>query len=757
MMSIAVCVVVAGIIGAAVQARARVFLAQYLFFLRYPILLGAALVVGPILAVTAGKSLVGNLFVLEGPQLGAVTAMAYFAAGTICYTFNLLFALTPDRTGLPFFRPAGEGALNVERQRKWAMQLGEHHEIVSLLLMAPLAVVLVVYTAQPWYVALAWAALGPLVAAIVRRILGKYLVESWKHRAAGIESRLGGFGRRSSFVRWIASTFKDGFGKGDGSPYEWQQRAFLFFLVTAVVYASGYVVMECHIAGREVASFIPVLVYLILLAILFGWVLAFLSFYFDKFRVPALAPLALSWLLSYGCQDDHYFSLRNGSAGAATIKECSLTPDRAAEAWSQRNQRAGRKPTMVVVAASGGGISASMWTARVLTALSNPKEKDGIGPDFARSIALISSASGGGVGAAYFVDAYDPDTSFDEANLGRVLTAAGDSSLSDTAYAIAYHDVSRVLLPVGGGSRDRGWALEHSWNRWLTHHPTLGGWRKGVQDGWRPTHIFNVTIAETGEPLLLGPFDCPTGTCATPDTEWRAQSLSNLYGGGCDLEVATAARLSATFPWVTPVSRAPVWASRGEHMADGGYYDNFGVVAAIEWLTNVHARRPLSELVEKVIFVQIRASKDERRVENREEPWLYAVFGPLLTLSNVRTTSQRNHNDAELIGLKSSFAMQRVPVPLETVEFELDQEAPLSWHLTDAEKRVITGAWEDVAPSREKLKCLWDQLPENWVAKCHTRSPVALDNPAGPAALLAQAKDAAHDQSVKPGAAAKKK
>jgi hypothetical protein len=53
----------------------------------------------------------------------------------------------------------------------------------------------------------------------------------------------------------------------------------------------------------------------------------------------------------------------------------------------------------VVVAASGGGITASLWTARVLTALQGE-----VGTDFTRSIRLISSVSGGSVGTMYFLD-----------------------------------------------------------------------------------------------------------------------------------------------------------------------------------------------------------------------------------------------------------------------------------------------------------------------------------------------------------------
>ncbi|HEX3698402.1 MAG TPA: hypothetical protein VH374_23720 [Polyangia bacterium] len=61
---------------------------------------------------------------------------------------------------------------------------------------------------------------------------------------------------------------------------------------------------------------------------------------------------------------------------------------------------------------------------------------------------------------------------------------------------------------------------------------TLERWREGVSAGWRPTQILNVTIAETGERLLLGAIDCPTHACAQGGASWRGQSMLDLYGAG---------------------------------------------------------------------------------------------------------------------------------------------------------------------------------------------------------------------------------
>ncbi|HEY2902107.1 MAG TPA: hypothetical protein VGL59_16110 [Polyangia bacterium] len=760
------------------------FLVQYLFFLRYPVLLAAALMTGPVLAVTAGREMVGNLFFLDARGIAVVMGLGLFAASTVVYTFNLIFALGHARTRLPFFRPpsgSGHGHAHLDRQHAFAQRLAQFHFGVTAAVMLPLAVVLVTRCTEGAFWGGCGVVLGVAVAVVLswlgsrevaQRLKAAFawsrrIVQGWLGPVDGRpRTRRAGSSRRprlrSGVLRWLATTFEDGYQSGGNDEKRWHARALFFFALSLALYVVGYFAVGESFASRDrlLADAIPALAYLLVLVMVFGWLLPSLSFYFDKFRVPPVLMLILAWTFSYtfGAKD-HYFTLSRlaraaPSSSAVAAPDCPLTPAKAAEAWAARNARpGGRKPTMVVVAASGGGITASLWTARVLTALASPRE--GLGPDFARAITLVSSASGGGLGAAYFVDGYGADKppAFDDDTRARIVEDAGASSLHDTAFAMAYSDLFRVLVPflVRPDFPDRGAALENSWRRRLSRPDlTLEHWREGVSAGWRPTQIFNVTIAETGERLLLGPIDCPTHACAQGGASWRGQSMLDLYGAGRDIPVVTAARLSATFPWVTPLSRAPD-GNTGYHLADGGYYDNFGVVTAIEWLTSVHAAHNLADLVDKVLLVQIRASEDRRQEPARGRGWFYATLGPLVTLVNVSTTSQRNHNDAQLIGLKALLGQQEVP--LETVEFELDIKSPLSWHLTEREKTRITAQWSrspGIAAKREKLACLWKNPAARWFDECHTDPPIDLQSQKGPAQLFKQVESAAAQAVSKP-------
>jgi hypothetical protein len=300
-------------------------------------------------------------------------------------------------------------------------------------------------------------------------------------------------------------------------------------------------------------------------------------------------------------------------------------------------------------------------------------------------------------------------------------------------------------------SPDRGWALESVWRKHMRQkYSNLNTWRAGVAAGWLPTQIFNATIAETGERLLLTPIDCPTMACGKDEARWRARSFPDLKAKG-DLDVATAARLSATFPWVSPLARQP-GADGGYHIADGGYYDNFGVITVLEWLSRVRAHVDLPKLVSKVILVQIRAESTCVPRPRKNSGWVYATVGPLVTMLNVRTTSQRNSNEAAIAALKALLVKAEPAVNFETVSFELAKDSPLSWHLSGNERTQIKNEWDGDVIKREraKLACLWRTSPEQWTQACGTSAPVNLSNTNAAAQVFEAAHQAAANPIVEP-------
>src|SRR5438046_1015162 len=75
--------------------------------------------------------------------------------------------------------------------------------------------------------------------------------------------------------------------------------------------------------------------------------------------------------------------------------------------------------------------------------------------------------------------------------------------------------------------------------------------------------------------------------------------------------------------------------------ADGGYYDNTGVLAVLPWLKEGLPAYRDQVPNGKVVIVQLEAfgESPDRRV-GRRTGWIMDTIGTLMTLMNVRTSSQ---------------------------------------------------------------------------------------------------------------------
>ena len=241
--------------------------------------------------------------------------------------------------------------------------------------------------------------------------------------------------------------------------------------------------------------------------------------------------------------------------------------------------------------------------------------------------------------------------------------------------------------------------MEQVWQRGLEVDgpQTLADLRNGIREGWRPAVTLNATAVESGQRVAFATF--------APPQAWHVDTLENLYDSR-DLPLTTAARLSATFPYVTAIARADIDAEEGPgatHFGDGGYYDNTAMVLAMRWLDDALAVRPAETTRQTVAFVRLRSfpleselreaeGKRERDRRITDRGWLYETIGPITTLLAVRTASQQERAETELEFLQRLWGLQGVDIA--RFEFAFRLKAPLSWQLTPAEAQRITDQWK---------------------------------------------------------------
>jgi hypothetical protein len=446
------------------------------------------------------------------------------------------------------------------------------------------------------------------------------------------------------------------------------------------------------------------LAYALLLVLALTWLAGLIAFMFDRVRLP-LFFLLLIWIvvvtygIDYLSSTDHIYR---------TVPFHSSAP-----AFDDLSQLFDGTETPIVVAASGGGIQAAAWTARVMTALDTI---DG----FRTNVRLVSAVSGGSVGTMNLLASWPqcgppvaapPPITFD-AN-----AASAESSLHAVGWGLVFKDLPRSVLPIFSNPYvDRGSVLEDAWKReprlqrpFPDPAPFLASWRNGVADHRCPGVVFNAMVAETGEPMLFS-------TVALPAT-LAPFSFYEHYRGR-DIPISTAVRLSAAFPYVSPASRADSDDEKDaySHLVDGGYFDNYGV-GSLAAITDAALRAEAPPKHRRLLVVEI---CDAEECSGQSPPavpsaggsrraWPYQLSAPFSALVAMRAAAQRMTNRTTIGLLVQEWRARSACIETVHVPFG-SANAPMSWHLTLDEKREVRAAWDRLNASAKILDAVASYL-----------------------------------------------
>jgi hypothetical protein len=624
----------------------------YLYLTRFPLLLGVILLAyGPFAQFLLPTLFQGTL-VLDAAAVRHVALVAGLAAFAVLLTRRIILLHGPERFGtstidfpvkLTVRQTLLHGGLAVPLLGFVAYNSRDEASLFAIALSSVaglgFAVLLLVLTTS-----IEWTCLIP---------------SAVRNRAARVSA-------------WFSPWLGRGYLAPDGSLLP-SHRMALSLLIAYVVWYSAYYWLG-H-PGTELGASIPTIGYLLVLATMWTWILAALAFYLDRHRVPTLV-LVVIWsaAVSSVSRSDHYFLHH-----PAPLSSMAPTPEQIA--------LAGGDFPLVVVAADGGGIQASAWNATVLSGLQRAW------PEFGRSLRLVSSVSGGSVGAMYFVNAMKPGRSLENRELDDVVAFAMRDSLNEVGWGLTYPDFWRTLLPIPPDLRfikDRAWAMETAWARgWSGAGQRLSDWARQAGEGWRPAVAFNTTIAENGRRFLITTFAVPE--------DWHVGSFADTYSDR-DLDVVTAARLSATFPYVTPASRA--WPDEpgrsAQHFADAGYFDNSGILTALQWLGHVLGNDPVRYRDRPVVLVRIASAPDYEGGTIKDRSSWYQLIAPLVAVIAVRQAAQLDRMKSEVDRFRAYWCTQGVDVVPFTFQFR-QERPPMSWRLTSRQRGAIGEEWGSAA------------------------------------------------------------
>jgi hypothetical protein len=628
--------------------------AAYLYLLRVPLMTAVVFAALPIAGLASDlRGLLRGLFDVQGIAVWGASTAAFMLALTIMTTAFLVLAYAEQRmaaVSLDIIYPV--------RQRWYA---------TASLLALPTLIAIRLVSGGSFVVFLMWCAAG-LITSIVLYLVAMRLV-----------SLLDGLHPLVAAARWLCQRPEIGAGYvdlADGSFLPGHRLAASLMILSAALYV---------LIGDPDTIAAPTLVYALLLLVVLCWGLAGVAFFLDRYRVPVLLPLAVLVVVTGSSGgSDHYFRLLPMTESPVTESVLPLTPGRALGAVAPG---AAARRSAIVVAVNGGGIQAAAWTARVLTGLE--RECRRVFPEhcqFGQAVRLVSAVSGGAVGAMFVIESYRNGALPDTEQLEAVAARATRSSLRHVGWGLLYRDLLRPLFPHFD-YEDRGSVLEDAWQREVRLDAPLRSWGVDAAQGLRPAVIFNATISETGERLLIGN--------ANPLEALGRRNFQRLYPRS-DLSVVTAARLSAAFPYVSPAARADNDESGGPHIVDGGYYDVYGIASLVDWLDEAlqeNQRNPAPLPVNHVFVLQVRGAPPEPAAPTKRRGWFYQAYAPLATLLGVRGTGQLAHNEQELALLRRAWE-GRVAISSAVFQF-CGGSPPLSWHMTRDQVQAIDVQWQD--------------------------------------------------------------
>lgn len=484
--------------------------------------------------------------------------------------------------------------------------------------------------------------------------------------------------------------------------------------LSAVVYGTTLVILFLLVSERTIHPLASILLLTCILTLL----LSFATFLLDRHRVPLLAGvMCYCFLMTLWRESDHYYPVSPRSPSAPPLPTPAEIVGRAT---------AQGRP-LVIVTAAGGGIQSAAWTTRVLEQIESQMTKAGQ-PGFHESVRLISGVSGGSVGALQYAHAFDQKS--EENRFDHAAQAAASSSLSNAVLGLVKRDLIRATMPYVVAMKnslfdDRGRMLEQAWshNAAQRHRDgcltraSLQSWAEDARNLTRPALIMNATVVETGERMAIS-------TVPRKPMSFLLRRAGNFEFSErymADIPMLTAARLSATFPLVSPAARPALTNASGEgeimpgprgwgvfpfggslhHVVDGGYFENSGMVGALEWLdealtdlTALGGNHKDFKLPQDVLILELSAfpaaAVDQRPVDAGEvsHGTLYDLISPGLTIANVRNSSQAAYARQLLAQFRQRWLLSTPRVNIRHVE--LRPAAPI-------EKKAVSGVTTESA------------------------------------------------------------
>jgi hypothetical protein len=431
----------------------------------------------------------------------------------------------------------------------------------------------------------------------------------------------------------------------------------------------------------------------------FGWIIFFvLMSLMVKYKILDLRSIAygvnyhspVAEVPIYDYQHLHRIFTPQRFAEDKKLEEARL------QLWKSKNKTDSNNPPLVIITVSGGGSRSAYWTFRSLQYVDSATN----GRLFKNTV-LITGASGGMIGAAYWRSIHDAHLQglIKDPYSRQFQNDIGKDLLNAIIFSFASVDLVSPFnkIDIAGYSytRDRGYAMEQELVRNTDGllDKNIGYFKERESNGEIPQFIINGTIVNDGRKLMisgqpLGYLTQPEYSLRDPQPPIDAVDFCTFFArqNPYNMRLTSALRMNATFPFVLPVVKLP--SQPRMNIMDAGLIDNFGGELVSRYLFVM--REWLQKNTREIIYLEIRDTRENDVVTNSDQSTLSnMIMDPVFVIQNkweaFQSNSQMYYKDyaPSTLGGKLRFAT------LFYVPKESKKAAALNFHLTQQEKDDI--------------------------------------------------------------------
>lgn len=382
--------------------------------------------------------------------------------------------------------------------------------------------------------------------------------------------------------------------------------------------------------------------------------------------------------------------------------------------WRLKNEglSKNKKPKIVFLNCSGGGLRSSLWTFYCLQ-----QTDSALQGNLLKQIHLISGASGGMVGAAFMRELYlqKQEGKINSIYDKKYISQISSDILNPIIFSITVNDLFFRLLKYTDGkytyTKDRGYTLENTLNLNTNRvfEKKLMDYKRPELESTVPMMIFTPSILNDGRKLFISPQ--PVSYLFKTNNSKNVKSVDLLQGvefmrffknqDASNLSYLSTLRMNASFPFISPVVNLP--SEPIMEVADAGGRDNIGLETTLAYIKTFN--KWIEENTSGIVIIQIRDRHKLNEIDYYDNQTLFqSISSPVNSLYGNLFNVQDYIQD-KLLHYYSTYTKANIDVVTFEMRNSKKENISLSWHLTEKEKHQILSSI-DLPENKESLRKL---------------------------------------------------